>query len=226
MYKATIVYLAFLFIFSNSCAPKIGYGEEYESKIQELSKAYDFFKNKNYEKAIIALKDFHEKYDSNYYDYETVALLSDCYYNTGASIDGANNYLFAINELKTYIDTTKKKVTYQNLALNDLEKWYSNYPMFPEELKSFNSRDELPQPIKGLVEFQNRIRYNFEKSGRIILNALIDESGNVLDIVVLKSFSEEAAINSMKALKNTKFTIPKRKGRIAKTWIAIPISFK
>ncbi len=83
----------------------------------------------------------------------------------------------------------------------------------------------MPQPIGGLVAINNKITNSEKFNGKIFATALIDEKGKVIDCYIIKTFNEIVNQRVIDAIKSTNFTSPKRKGRIAKTWVSIPILF-
>jgi len=90
--------------------------------------------------------------------------------------------------------------------------------------------EEMPEVIGGLEAIQKLVVYPEEAKknkieGKVFVQAFIDEKGNVVKVEVLKGVSElnEAA---MKAVKETKFTPAKMKGKAVKSQVTAPIFFK
>jgi len=91
--------------------------------------------------------------------------------------------------------------------------------------------EEMPVPLGGIGEIQKNIVYPKEAKengiqGRVFVQAVIDEEGNVESTNILKGIGygcDDAAEN---AVKKVKFTSAKLKGKNVKVQIAIPIMFK
>lgn len=89
----------------------------------------------------------------------------------------------------------------------------------------------MPEPIGGLKAIQEKIVYpEIAKragiEGKVYVQAFIDENGNVVSAKILKGIGagcDEAALN---AVKETKFTPGKQRGKPVKTQVSIPIMFK
>jgi TonB family protein len=222
-----LLLLCFLSSFFVSCSSS-DLSKRYEKKLEALKSAIQVFKDGKYEKAIIELNKYHNNYDSTYYDYETVALIVESYRKLGKPDSGKIFYENCINEIKKTVNSSNNYRRYMSLALEDLSKWFQKYPIFPAELKfenGFTYTDELPQPIGGLSAINNKISNDEKLNGRVYAMALIDEKGKVIDCYIIKSFNEIVNQRVIDAIKSTNFTSPKRKGRIAKTWVSIPILF-
>ena len=78
---------------------------------------------------------------------------------------------------------------------------------------------------KNQREIINKISNTEKLNGTVYATALIDKKGKVIDCYILKTFNEIVDQRVIDAVKSTNFTTPKRKGRIAKTWVSIPIRF-
>ena len=227
--KSTInlLLLCILSSFVVSCSSS-NLSKRYENKIEALKSAIQVFKDGNYKKAIIELNDYHNEYDSTYYDYETVVLIAESYKKLGKPDSGKIFYDYNINEIQKTIESSKDFPKYMLIALEDLSKWCKGYPNFPNELKfenGFTYSDELPQPIGGLTTINNKISNAEKLNGKVYAMALIDEKGKVNDCYIIKTFNEIVNRRVIDAIKSTNFTSPKRKGRVAKTWVSIPILF-
>jgi TonB family protein len=95
----------------------------------------------------------------------------------------------------------------------------------------FVAVEEMPGPIGGMYAIQSRIKYpenakNQGIEGKVFIQAFIDETGNVIKANVIKGAGyglDEAALS---AVKQTKFTPGKQKGKPVKVQVTIPIVFK
>lgn len=95
----------------------------------------------------------------------------------------------------------------------------------------FVAVEEMPEPVGGMKSIQEKILYpEIAKragiEGKVYVLAFIDENGNVVSAKILKGIGagcDEAALN---AVKETKFTPGKQRGKPVKTQVSIPIMFK
>lgn len=91
--------------------------------------------------------------------------------------------------------------------------------------------DEMPTPVGGIMGIQKNVVYpeNARKngiSGKVIVEATIDENGNVVKTKILKSADASLDEAAVKAIENTKFTPAKKDNKTVKMIVAIPIMFK
>ncbi|WKZ69890.1 MAG: energy transducer TonB [Melioribacteraceae bacterium] len=90
--------------------------------------------------------------------------------------------------------------------------------------------EEMPQPIGGLEAIMKNVVYPKEAKvnniqGKVLVEAFIDASGNVVEVKIKEGV--EALNNAAQtAVKKTKFTPAKVKGKAVKSKIIIPIMFK
>jgi periplasmic protein TonB len=96
----------------------------------------------------------------------------------------------------------------------------------------FVAYDEPPAPLGGFAAIQSKLEYpeiarKAGVEGRVYINVLIDEKGNVIDTKVLKSLGnngcDEAAIA---AIRSVKWTPAKQRDKAVKVWVGIPVVFK
>jgi len=101
-----------------------------------------------------------------------------------------------------------------------------------EENDVWVAYDTPPQPIGGFAAIQSKLVYpevarNAGVEGRVVLNALIDATGNVTETKILKSLGDtgcdEAAIAAINA---TQWTPAQKEGKAVAVRIAIPLVFK
>lgn len=100
-----------------------------------------------------------------------------------------------------------------------------------EEPAFFVAVEEPPQPVGGLAGIQQKISYPLAAKklgieGKVLIQAIIDENGNVAKAKVIKGIGsgcDEAALN---AVKSSKFTPGKQRGKNVRVQITIPIVFK
>lgn len=96
----------------------------------------------------------------------------------------------------------------------------------------FVAYDEAPEPIGGFAAIQEKLIYpeiarKAGVEGRVYVNVLIDEKGNVIDTRILKSLGnngcDEAAIAAIRAVK---WKPAKQRDKPVKVWVGIPVVFK
>jgi len=100
------------------------------------------------------------------------------------------------------------------------------------ETPIFVAYDEAPQPIGGFPAIQKNLVYpeiarKAGVEGRVYVNVLIDEQGNVIDTKILKSLGnngcDEAAVA---AIRKVKWKPAKQRDKPVKVWVGIPVVFK
>lgn len=108
-------------------------------------------------------------------------------------------------------------------------------PPPPEEdagVNIFVPYDEPPHPIGGFGAIQRALRYpeiarKAGIEGRVIVQVLVSEKGEVVDTRVIKSLGhsgmDEAAIN---AIKSVKWKPALQRDKPVKVWVAIPVIFR
>lgn len=100
------------------------------------------------------------------------------------------------------------------------------------ETPIFVAYDEPPAPIGGFAAIQQNLVYpeiarKAGVEGRVYVNVLIDEKGNVIDTKILKSLGnngcDEAAVA---AIRSVKWKPAKQRDKPVKVWVGIPVVFK
>lgn len=100
-----------------------------------------------------------------------------------------------------------------------------------ENSEYFVAVEEMPELLGGLKGLQSKIKYPEAAKregieGKVYVLAFIDEKGNVANAKVIKGAGyglDEAALD---AVKQTKFTPGKQRGKPVKVQVTIPIVFK
>ncbi len=101
-----------------------------------------------------------------------------------------------------------------------------------DEANIFVAFDEAPEPIGGFAAIQRNLVYpeiarKAGVEGRVYVNCLVDEKGNVIKTTILKSLGnngcDEAAVAAIKA---AKWKPAKQRDKPVKVWISIPVVFK
>ncbi len=100
-----------------------------------------------------------------------------------------------------------------------------------EEPAFFVAVEEMPQLIGGIKGLQSKIVYpeiasRIGVEGKVIVQAIVDESGNVISTKVLKGIGSGCDEVAMDAVNSSKFKPGKQRGKTVKTQITIPITFK
>ncbi len=127
-----------------------------------------------------------------------------------------------------------------DVTIDDTEIDFSELPPPPpppeeevdESATIFVAYDEPPQPIGGFASIQKNLVYpeiarKAGVEGRVFVNVLIDQKGNVVDTKIVKSLGnngcDEAAVAAIKAVK---WKPAKQRDKPVKVWVAIPVVFK
>jgi protein TonB len=100
-----------------------------------------------------------------------------------------------------------------------------------EEPEIFVMVEQMPELIGGIAELQRHVRYpeiarRAGIEGRVVVQFIIDEQGNVVDPQVVRSLgggTDEAAIE---AIKQVRFTPGMQRGRPVKVRYTIPVQFR
>ena len=100
-----------------------------------------------------------------------------------------------------------------------------------EEPSFFVAVEEPPQPIGGLAAIQNKIVYPIAAKrqgieGKVLIQAIIDENGNVAKAKIIKGIGSGCDEAALDAVKSSKFTPGKQRGKNVRVQITIPIVFK
>lgn len=95
----------------------------------------------------------------------------------------------------------------------------------------FVAVEQQPEPIGGLEGIQKRIVYpeiakRAGVQGRVFVKAFVDENGNVVKVELLKGIGAGCDEAAMEAVKNTKFTPGRQRGKSVKVQVSIPIVFR
>jgi protein TonB len=100
-----------------------------------------------------------------------------------------------------------------------------------EEPTYFVAVEEMPEPIGGLKEIQEKISYpelarRIGLEGKVFIRAFIDETGNVTSAEIVKGIGGGCDEVALDAVLKTKFKPGKQRGRPVKVQITVPIVFK
>lgn len=102
--------------------------------------------------------------------------------------------------------------------------------MFENEPIDFYAIELRPEMIGGLTELQKKIHYTEigRKSGikgTVMIEAIIDENGNVSDSFVKKSIGDGLDEVALNAVRDTKFKPGMQRGKAVRVRMIIPIKF-
>jgi len=100
-----------------------------------------------------------------------------------------------------------------------------------EEPAFFVAVEEMPELIGGLKTLQSKIKYPEIASrvgveGKVLVQAVVNESGDVMSVKTIKGIGSGCDEVAMDAVRNSKFTPGKQRGKNVKVQVTIPIVFK
>ena len=91
--------------------------------------------------------------------------------------------------------------------------------------------EQMPSPIGGIKAIQEKIRYpEIAKragiEGRVFVKAFINSTGTVSKTEIIRGIGGGCDEMAMHAVKNTKFTPGRQKGKPVNVQVTVPILFK
>ena len=100
-----------------------------------------------------------------------------------------------------------------------------------EEPEIFVIVEQSPELIGGLVGLQKKIRYpeiakKAGVEGRVYLQFVVDEQGNVHDPIVTRGIGAGCDEEAIRAIMEAKFKPGKQRGKAVKVKMSLPITFK
>lgn len=100
-----------------------------------------------------------------------------------------------------------------------------------EEPEIFVIVEEMPELVGGLAAIQSQIRYpeiarKAGVEGRVFVQFVVDENGNVVDPVVTRGLGAGLDEEAIRAVSNAKFTPGKQRGQPVRVKMSLPITFK
>ena len=98
------------------------------------------------------------------------------------------------------------------------------------EIIDFLPIEDRPTPIGGMSAIQEKVYYTeiakrIEIEGTVVVEAVVDKQGNIIDAFVKKSIGGGLDQVALDAVKNTKFHPGKQRGKPVNVRIWIPIKF-
>lgn len=100
-----------------------------------------------------------------------------------------------------------------------------------EEPVYFVAVEEMPEPIGGIGEIQKKIVYpeiakRTGVEGKVYVLAYVNEQGTVTDAKIMKGIGAGCDEAALDAVKKTKFTPGKQRGKPVKVKVWVPVAFK
>ncbi|ARA94623.1 energy transducer TonB [Rhodothermaceae bacterium RA] len=91
--------------------------------------------------------------------------------------------------------------------------------------------EQMPELIGGLAAIQSKIRYpeiakKAGVEGRVIVQFIVDEQGNVVDPVVVRGIGAGCDEEAIRAVQQAKFKPGKQRGKPVRVKMSLPITFK
>ena len=104
-------------------------------------------------------------------------------------------------------------------------------PVVEDEPDVFEVAEVQPTLIGGLADLQGRVEYpEFARrvgiEGQVVVQFVVDERGNVVDPVVLRSPNDLLSEAALKAVRESRFTPGQQRGRPVKVRFAVPVTFR
>ncbi len=101
----------------------------------------------------------------------------------------------------------------------------------PDTDEVFTVAEVQPELVGGLAGLQGRVEYpEFARragiEGQVVVQFVVDERGNVVDPVVLRSPNDLLSEAALKAVRESKFTPGQQRGRPVKVRFAVPVTFR
>ena len=97
--------------------------------------------------------------------------------------------------------------------------------------KVYEKPDKMPMPEGGIMSIMEKVVYPKSAKvnkieGKVVVKAVVDESGNVIKTEVVESVNEDLDKAAVKAIKESKFIPGEKDGKKVKVEIFIPVKFK
>jgi protein TonB len=91
--------------------------------------------------------------------------------------------------------------------------------------------EQMPELIGGLSELQKKITYpeiakKAGVEGRVIVQFVVNEQGNVTDPVVVRGIGAGCDEEAIRAVQTAKFTPGKQRGKPVRVKMSLPITFR
>lgn len=104
-------------------------------------------------------------------------------------------------------------------------------PVVEEEPEIFVVVEDMPQMIGGIQALQSIIEYpeiavQAGVEGRVIVQFIVDEEGNVVDPVVIRSLGAGLDEEAIRAVSQMRFIPGKQRGKAVRVRFSVPVTFK
>ncbi|WP_412063646.1 energy transducer TonB [Rubrivirga sp. IMCC45206] len=101
----------------------------------------------------------------------------------------------------------------------------------PTEPEIFEVAEVQPVLVGGIEDLQRRVEYpEFARragiEGQVVVQFVVDERGNVVDPVAVRSPNELLSEAAIKAVRESRFTPGQQRGRPVKVRFAVPVTFR
>jgi TonB family protein len=222
-----IIFFCWIFI---QCSSSSKYVKERNSYYRELGlqfrEGYKAFTKHRFHAAATFFRKYLAR-DSTGINYEAVAFLAYCYSQLGEEQKGREIY-------SKYINAYLQLPSLNSKRIQDLQHWKSIYPDFPDELKAGNGFTLVMLEPPKIVGGYKRVVENFEyprfmknpnQQGTVVMQALIDTSGQAVKFHIYKSAGALFDSAAVDAVRKTAFSPGKKFGRKYPYWYNIPVSF-
>lgn len=147
------------------------------------------------------------------------------------SINKEESTYFALNESNNPL--IEQKTETKQIAAAKTETTAPPTKKAPEEEEPtfFVAVEQMPELIGGLAQLQGKIKYpdiakRVGVEGKVLVQALVDENGDVVSVKTLKGIGAGCDEEAMNAVKNSKFVPGKQRGKNVRVQVTIPIVFK
>lgn len=176
-----------------------------KEKLNSLRVEYDFMVNKNGGVDQILIRES----NSEIIDSVIIASVKDWQFKAGIKLGTNVNSIFPL-KMSLKVGETLKVI---------------------DENEFLVSVDQMPELIGGLGSILSKIKYpeiakRAGVEGKVFVVAFIDEKGNVANAKISKGIGSGCDEAALDAVKQTKFTPGKQKGKPVKVQVTIPIVFK
>jgi protein TonB len=103
-------------------------------------------------------------------------------------------------------------------------------PKVVDENVIFVWSEVMPEPIGGIKAIQEKVVYTeiavlAQIEGTVIIEAVIDKDGNVIDAKIFRDIGGGLGESALNAVRATKFSPGKQRGKPVKVKVTIPIKF-
>ncbi|OQY69590.1 MAG: hypothetical protein B6D44_17535 [Ignavibacteriales bacterium UTCHB2] len=147
------------------------------------------------------------------------------------SINKEESTYFALNEGNNPLIEQKTETKQIAAAKTETTAPPTKKASEEEEPTFFVAVEQMPELIGGLGQLQSKIKYpdiakRVGVEGKVLVQALVDEKGDVVSVKTLKGIGAGCDEEAMNAVKDSKFVPGKQRGKNVRVQVTIPIVFK